>query len=164
MLLIIFLICASMMCRITFERQSTWVQKISPHPSINFKINPFLFLDFRVGLWYNVKATNGKISLELRPDLVKRAEPVVLAFDIETTKLPLKFPDAAFDQIMMISYMIDGQVKIISWQRILHNCSRNLTDCLPLLLLLPLLGIPHYKSRDCIGRHQRFRVFSQRRI
>ncbi len=34
----------------------------------------------------------------------------MLAFDIETTKLPLKFPDAQTDQIMMISYMIDGQV------------------------------------------------------
>lgn len=38
-------------------------------------------------------------------------DPVVLAFDIETTKLPLKFPDAETDQIMMISYMIDGQVR-----------------------------------------------------
>lgn len=37
-------------------------------------------------------------------------DPVVLAFDIETTKLPLKFPDAETDQIMMMSYMIDGQV------------------------------------------------------
>lgn len=37
-------------------------------------------------------------------------DPVVLAFDIETTKLPLKFPDAQTDQIMMISYMIDAQV------------------------------------------------------
>lgn len=34
----------------------------------------------------------------------------MFAFDIETTKLPLKFPDAQTDQIMMISYMIDGQV------------------------------------------------------
>ena len=33
-----------------------------------------------------------------------------MAFDIETTKLPLKFPDSASDVIMMISYMIDGQV------------------------------------------------------
>ena len=40
-------------------------------------------------------------------------EPIVFAYDIETTKLPLKFPDAASDQIMMISYMIDGQVSII---------------------------------------------------
>ena len=40
-----------------------------------------------------------------------RPEPVVLAFDIETTKLPLKFPDAMSDSIMMISYMIDGEVR-----------------------------------------------------
>ena len=33
----------------------------------------------------------------------------MLAYDIETTKLPLKFPDSKFDQIMMISYMIDGR-------------------------------------------------------
>ncbi|KAJ1982312.1 DNA polymerase epsilon catalytic subunit [Dimargaris xerosporica] len=69
----------------------------------------------RVGLWYNVKALpGGQIQLEHRPDLVKRAEPVVLAFDIETTKLPLKFPDAAIDSIMMISYMIDGQGFLIT--------------------------------------------------
>lgn len=43
--------------------------------------------------------------------LKKKQDPVVLAFDIETTKLPLKFPDADTDQIMMISYMIDGQVR-----------------------------------------------------
>lgn len=39
-------------------------------------------------------------------------DPVVFAFDIETTKLPLKFPDAQTDQVMMISYMIDGQVTL----------------------------------------------------
>ena len=43
--------------------------------------------------------------------MLQLQEPVVLAFDIETTKLPLKFPDAQTDQIMMISYMIDGQVR-----------------------------------------------------
>jgi len=32
----------------------------------------------------------------------------VLAFDIETTKDPLKFPDSSWDMIMMISYMVDG--------------------------------------------------------
>ena len=37
---------------------------------------------------------------------------MVCAFDIETTKLPLKFPDSAIDSIMMISYMIDGQVRM----------------------------------------------------
>jgi DNA polymerase epsilon subunit 1 len=37
----------------------------------------------------------------------------VCAFDIETTKLPLKFPDAEFDQVFMISYMLDGQGYLI---------------------------------------------------
>lgn len=46
-------------------------------------------------------------------DRVKRADPVVIAYDIETTKAPLKFPDQAVDQVMMISYMIDGQGYLI---------------------------------------------------
>ena len=45
---------------------------------------------------------------------LQRADPVVLAYDIETTKSPLKFPDPATDQIMMISYMIDGQGFLIT--------------------------------------------------
>ncbi|KAJ2763784.1 DNA polymerase epsilon catalytic subunit, partial [Coemansia nantahalensis] len=67
-----------------------------------------------VGHWYDVRAEAGEITLARRPDLVQRADPVVLAFDIETTKLPLKFPDAATDMIMMISYMIDGQGYLIT--------------------------------------------------
>ena len=49
-----------------------------------------------------------------REDLIERPDCIVLAFDIETTKLPLKFPDANIDQIMMISYMIDGQGYLIT--------------------------------------------------
>ena len=37
-----------------------------------------------------------------------------MAYDIETTKLPLKFPDPASDSIMMISYMIDGQGYLVT--------------------------------------------------
>jgi len=46
---------------------------------------------------------------------------VVLAYDIETTKLPLKFPDAVIDQIMMISYMIDGQGFLITNREIVSE-------------------------------------------
>lgn len=49
------------------------------------------------------------------------ADPVVLAFDIETTKLPLKFPDAAIDQIMMISYMINGVGFLITNREIISE-------------------------------------------
>jgi DNA polymerase epsilon subunit 1 len=66
--------------------------------------------DLRVGKWYDVKAYQGTIILELRENKITRPDPVILAFDIETTKLPLKFPDVAIDSIMMISYMIDGEV------------------------------------------------------
>ncbi|KAJ3083395.1 hypothetical protein HDU99_010155 [Rhizoclosmatium hyalinum] len=78
--------------------------------------------DFRVGLWYDVKASGlGKITIQERKDKVKRAEPVILAFDIETTKLPLKFPDSAIDSIMMISYMIDGQGFLITNREIVSS-------------------------------------------
>uniref|UniRef100_A0A3Q3AW75 DNA polymerase epsilon catalytic subunit n=1 Tax=Kryptolebias marmoratus TaxID=37003 RepID=A0A3Q3AW75_KRYMA len=69
-------------------------------------------LKIHVAHWYSVRYRGGAYPPEIvrRDDLVERPDPVVLAFDIETTKLPLKFPDAETDQIMMISYMIDGQV------------------------------------------------------
>lgn len=66
--------------------------------------------DIRIGKWYTVEAKHGVISIDCIEDRLERPDPVVLAFDIETTKLPLKFPDSLIDQIMMISYMIEGQV------------------------------------------------------
>ena len=42
-----------------------------------------------------------------------KAEPRVLAFDIECTKAPLKFPTVEMDQVFMISYMCDGQGYLI---------------------------------------------------
>ncbi|KAI8802655.1 putative DNA polymerase epsilon catalytic subunit A [Cladochytrium replicatum] len=77
--------------------------------------------DFRVGYWYNVRCGGGTVTLERRDDKVKRAEPVVFAFDIETTKLPLKFPDPEVDNIMMISYMIDGQGFLITNREIVSE-------------------------------------------
>ncbi|KAG8951372.1 DNA polymerase epsilon catalytic subunit [Tulasnella sp. 424] len=77
--------------------------------------------DIRVGLWYTVTATQGDVTLSIIKERVKRAEPVVMAYDIETTKLPLKFPDQALDQIMMISYMIDGQGFLITNREIVSE-------------------------------------------
>lgn len=39
------------------------------------------------------------MSLERRADLLRWAEPRICAFDIETTKLPLQFPNAEYDQV-----------------------------------------------------------------
>ena len=46
--------------------------------------------------------------VERKEHMLERTQPKVLAFDIETTKARLKFPDASHDCVMMISYMIDG--------------------------------------------------------
>jgi len=71
-------------------------------------------------VWYSIKMEAGNDfnpQITRRPDIIESPDCIVLAYDIETTKLPLKFPDSATDQIIMISYMIDAQVKIF----ILHG-------------------------------------------
>lgn len=77
--------------------------------------------DIRIGKWYTVEAKHGVVSMTCLEERLQRADPVVLAFDIETTKLPLKFPDAAIDQVMMISYMIDGQGFLITNREIVSE-------------------------------------------
>ncbi|KAK2845413.1 hypothetical protein Q7C36_010267 [Tachysurus vachellii] len=80
-------------------------------------------LKIHVAHWYNVRYRGSAYPPEIvrRDDLVERPDPVILAFDIETTKLPLKFPDAETDQIMMISYMIDGQGFLITNREIVSE-------------------------------------------
>ncbi len=68
-----------------------------------------------------MEAKHGVISLTCLEERLQRADPVVLAFDIETTKLPLKFPDATIDQVMMISYMIDGAGFLITNREIVSE-------------------------------------------
>lgn len=80
------------------------------------------------GLWYDVRCKSESTEppyIKTRPDILDRPEPIVLAYDIETTKLPLKFPDAQTDQVMMISYMIDGQGYLIINREII---SRDIED------------------------------------
>jgi DNA polymerase epsilon subunit 1 len=81
--------------------------------------------EIRVGLWYSVTFRVGQPTFKHIAERVKRADPVVMAFDIETTKAPLKFPDQAVDQVMMISYMIDGQGYLITNRDIV---SQNIED------------------------------------
>ena len=68
-----------------------------------------------------MRAKAGQITIDVIEDRLKRADPVVLAFDIETSKSPLKFPDATVDSIMMISYMIDGQGFLITNREIVSS-------------------------------------------
>ncbi|ODN97119.1 DNA polymerase epsilon catalytic subunit A [Cryptococcus amylolentus CBS 6273] len=81
---------------------------------IAFHLRVAIDLDIRVGLWYSVVSKTGITTLLRIPERVKRADPVIMAYDIETSKQPLKFPDQQTDQIMMISYMIDGMGYLIT--------------------------------------------------
>ena len=74
-------------------------------------------LDIRAGTWYVVELQHALLSevgedgvddtVRLRePDRESKADPTFLAFDIECTKQPLKFPTAELDEIFMISYMV----------------------------------------------------------
>lgn len=66
--------------------------------------------DLRVGGWYLVEPTEGKGCKCVRQEeIVEKADVKILAFDIECTKAPLKFPAHDHDQIFMISYMCAGQ-------------------------------------------------------
>ena len=77
--------------------------------------------DIHVGSWYEVgcrendggdEFCEGSVTLE-KQEIIEKAQPRVLAFDIECFKQPLKFPVAETDPIFMISYMVDGQGYLI---------------------------------------------------
>lgn len=77
--------------------------------------------ELRVGMWYGVTFNAGQPEFVQITERVKRPDPVVMAYDIETTKAPLKFPDQAIDQVMMISYMVDGQGYLITNREIVSE-------------------------------------------
>ncbi|XP_055908659.1 DNA polymerase epsilon catalytic subunit 1 isoform X2 [Eupeodes corollae] len=92
---------------------------------IPYHVRVSIDLKIFCGLWYDIAIEHRNKTLspiiKSRPDILERPEPVVFAFDIETTKLPLKFPDAQTDQIIMISYMIDTQGYLITNREIIST-------------------------------------------
>uniref|UniRef100_A0A8D8VQ89 DNA polymerase epsilon catalytic subunit n=3 Tax=Cacopsylla melanoneura TaxID=428564 RepID=A0A8D8VQ89_9HEMI len=90
---------------------------------VPYHVRVSIDLKIFAGSWYTVKSNGAQAppTIRARPDILDRPDMIVLAFDIETTKLPLKFPDAASDQIMMISYMIDGQGFLITNREIISK-------------------------------------------
>ena len=60
-----------------------------------------------------LKWTLQRLPWKIGQIFFNKAEVRVCAFDIETTKLPFKFPDAKYNMIMMISHMVDGKGYLI---------------------------------------------------
>eukprot|EP00796_Vickermania_ingenoplastis_P006140 gene6140-4420_t len=95
---------------------SQWMNFVSDMREYDVKYHMRIAIDLTifVGLWYDVSVNEGDVSIE-KCDESKYAPamPRVIAFDIETTKAPLKFPQPEEDQIYMISYMLDGRGYLI---------------------------------------------------
>ena len=80
-----------------------------------YQVRVSIDTEIKCGVWYEVIMETGSLPIfTQRRDIETQYEQVVLAYDIETTKLPLKFPLVEIDQIMMISYMVDGQGFLIT--------------------------------------------------
>ncbi|CCW68940.1 unnamed protein product [Phytomonas sp. Hart1] len=95
------------------DRWTEWVEDMREY---DVKYHMRVAIDQKVycGLWYDVSVNEGEASL-VRCDDSKYAPamPRVVAFDIETTKAPLRFPQPEVDQIYMISYILDGRGYLI---------------------------------------------------
>lgn len=89
---------------------------------VPYHVRVSIDLKIFVGHWYFVRGRGTEPpEIKLCEEIQQPADITVLAYDIETTKLPLKFPDSAIDQIMMISYMIDGQGFLITNKEIVSS-------------------------------------------
>jgi len=82
---------------------------------VQYHIRTMIDLEIRCSFWYKCDMEGPILKkIERLPDKLDRANLSIFAFDIETTKSPLKFPDSKFDQIMMISYIVDGKGYLIT--------------------------------------------------
>ncbi|KYK54847.1 DNA polymerase epsilon [Drechmeria coniospora] len=104
----------------SFAEASDYIVDIREY-DVPYHVRVMIDLDIRVGKWYFVEVKHGVTRIWPNESVSLPADPVVMAYDIETTKLPLKFPDAAIDQVMMISYMIDGQGFLITNREIISE-------------------------------------------
>ena len=83
-------------------------------------------MEIRCAKWYKVYIEPGSIKLEVYDKIQLPPKLRTLAYDIETTKQPLCFPNAlAGDQVMCISYMIDGKGVLLVNRQIF---SKNISD------------------------------------
>ncbi|KAL7797281.1 DUF1744 domain-containing protein [Trichoderma ceciliae] len=106
--------------RNTISEASDFIVDIREY-DVPYHVRVMIDLDIRAGKWYFVEAKHGVTKITPNEERSLPADPVVMAYDIETSKLPLKFPDASIDQIMMISYMIDGQGFLITNREIISE-------------------------------------------
>jgi DNA polymerase epsilon subunit 1 len=104
--------------------QSQYLSKIMEirEYDVNYHIRVSIDKEIRCSFWYEVEMDGPLMSnIEHLKTKLDKADLRVLAFDIETTKAQLKFPDSNFDEIMMISYVMDGKGFLITNRTVVGN-------------------------------------------
>ena len=82
---------------------------------VNYHIRVSIDKEIRCSFWYEVQMEGPlMVTIEHLKTKLDKADLRVMAFDIETAKAQLKFPDSRFDEIMMISYVFDGRGFLIT--------------------------------------------------
>jgi len=78
--------------------------------------------EIRVSFWYDIDIHEGKIvRLTHLTEKLDKPNLRIFAFDIETTKAKMKFPDPQVDMVMMISYMVDGKGFLITNREVISE-------------------------------------------
>ena len=75
----------------------------------------------RCARWFFVSVAAGRMKVEANQQLEVGADLRVVAWDIETTKAPLRFPNKDVDCIMMISLMMDREGYLITNREIVSE-------------------------------------------
>lgn len=77
-------------------------------------------LGIRCGKWYGVRYTGDVYVIE-KSDKIVFPDLRILAFDIETSKKPLQFPNAECDEVMMISIKTEAHGELIVNRRLVSK-------------------------------------------
>ena len=105
----------------TFEDIFELIENLYEH-DLSYSARALIDNNIRVAFWYNLTVRKGFIhKIEKDEKILEKPDFTVLAFDIETTKAPLKFPDADIDCVMLISYVIDQETFLIVNREILSK-------------------------------------------
>ena len=84
-----------------------------------------------------------KNNIKSQEHILTPSNQKVFAFDIETSKAPLKFPDASKDAIYMISIMIDGRGILLINREIV---SKDIDDFEYVFECAFTRGLPHIQT------------------
>ena len=107
-----------------FEKQEdylSWILDVR-EDDVPYHVRVCIDNEIRCGKWYEVRHDQHfGCQLAVIADKLTKADLRVLAFDIETTKEPMKFPDPKIDSVMMISYMVDGVGYLITNREVISK-------------------------------------------